>query len=117
MMAMFDGITLADGTRAPLWELLPGEVTLHTRLAALGPQSLDVAGHVLRGHTFHYSTCASNATVVGRTARPGAEHAQGAGAEAGEALYRHGSVHASYFHAWFPSSPKAVAHLFTGAQA
>jgi hypothetical protein len=24
----------------------------------------------------------------------------------GEALYRHGSVHASYFHAWFPSHPR-----------
>jgi cobyrinic acid a,c-diamide synthase len=29
----------------------------------------------------------------------------------GEAVYRQGSVHASYFHAWFPSHPRAVAAL------
>jgi len=32
----------------------------------------------------------------------------------GEALYRAGSLHASYFHAWFASSPRAVAHLLGG---
>jgi cobyrinic acid a,c-diamide synthase len=31
----------------------------------------------------------------------------------GEAVYRQGSLTASYFHAWFPSSPAAVAALFT----
>ena len=31
--------------------------------------------------------------------------------ETGEAIYQHGSVHASYFHAWFPSHPRAVAAL------
>ena len=31
-----------------------------------------------------------------------------------EALYQQGSIHASYFHAWFPSSPEAVAHLMGG---
>jgi cobyrinic acid a,c-diamide synthase len=38
-------------------------------------------------------------------------------ADAGEALYRLGSIHASYFHAWFPSSPVAVAHLLGGVMA
>ena len=33
---------------------------------------------------------------------------------AGEALYRVGSLRASYFHAWFASSPRAVAHLLGG---
>lgn len=36
---------------------------------------------------------------------------------AGEALYRQGSIHASYFHAWFPSSPRAVAALFGAGDA
>ncbi|KQO15012.1 cobyrinic acid a,c-diamide synthase [Acidovorax sp. Leaf76] len=113
MMALFDAITLADGTTAPLWGLLPGHVTMHKRLAALGPQHLTVAGrHTLRGHTFHYSTAASTAPVVARTARSGEAVAAGAG----EALYHHGSIHASYFHPWFPSSPEAVAQLL-GAQA
>ena len=107
MMALFESITLADGNRAPLWGLLPGHVTMQKRLAALGPQQLAVAGHTLRGHTFHYSTSDSSASVVARTARPN----EAVAPDAGEALYRQGSIHASYFHAWFPSSPEAVAHL------
>jgi len=110
MMALFESITLADGTQHPLWGLLPGRVAMQKRLAALGPQHLMVAGHTLRGHTFHYSTAQSTAPVVGRTARPQALPAP----DAGEALYRQGSIHASYFHAWFASAPAAVAHLLGG---
>lgn len=113
MMALMESITLADGSTAPLWDLLPGRVTLQTRVAALGPQQLTVTGHTLRGHTFHYSTCDSNAPVVARTARPGKAQAP----DAGEALYQVGSIHASYFHAWFPSSPEAVAALLGGVSA
>ncbi len=110
MMSLFESITLADGTTQPLWGLLPGRVAMHKRLAALGPQQLTVAGHTLRGHTFHYSTAQSTADVLGRTSRPDTAPAP----DAGEALYRHGSIHASYFHAWFPSAPAAVAHLLGG---
>ncbi|MFN3438030.1 MAG: cobyrinate a,c-diamide synthase [Acidovorax sp.] len=113
MMALFESITLADGSTAPLWGLLPGRVTMQKRLAALGPQQLAVAGHTLRGHTFHYSTSESNAPVVTRTARPN----EAVTPDAGEALYQQGSIHASYFHAWFPSSPEAVAHLLRGVSA
>ena len=113
MMALMESIALADGSTAPLWGLLPGQVTMQKRLAALGPQQLAVAGHTLRGHTFHYSTCDSSATVVARTARPGEVPVP----DAGEALYQQGSIHASYFHAWFPSSPGAVAHLLGGVPA
>ena len=110
MMALFESITLADGSTATLWGLLLGHVTMQKRLAALGPQQLTVAGHTLRGHTFHYSTSDSSAPVVARTARPN----EAVAPDAGEALYRQGSIHASYFHAWFPSSPEAVAHLLGG---
>ena len=110
MMALCDAITLADGTRHPAWSLLPGEVRMQRRLAALGPQQLDLEGNVLRGHTFHYSTLDSGAAVRARTTRP----ADVPGA--GEAVYRHGSIHASYFHAWFPSSPAAVARLLLRGQ-
>ena len=113
MMALMESIALADGSTAPLWGLLPGQVTMQKRLAALGPQQLAVAGHTLRGHTFHYSTCDSSATVVARTSRPGEAQVP----DAGEALYQQGSLHASYFHAWFPSSPGAVAHLLGGVPA
>ena len=110
MVALCESVQLPDGTVQPLWGLLPGQATLNKRLAGLGPQQLVVAGQVLRGHTFHYSTLASSAPVVARSSRPGEASAP----DAGEALYRMGSLHASYFHAWFASSPRAVAHLLGG---
>ena len=111
MMALFDAITLADGRSVPAWGLLPGSARMQRRLAALGPRALDIGGHALHGHTFHYSTCDSTAPVRAWALRPA--HA-GAAQDGAEALYRHGSIHASYFHAWFPSSPQAVALLLGG---
>ena len=110
MVALCESVQLRDGSVQPLWGLLPGQARLHQRLAALGPQQLAVAGQVLRGHTFHYSTLASSAPVIARSSRPGAASAP----DGGEALYRQGSLHASYFHAWFASSPRAVAYLLGG---
>jgi cobyrinic acid a,c-diamide synthase len=112
MMALMESITDADGRTHPAWGLLPGRTTMHKRLAALGPQQLALPAGTLRGHTFHYSTAVSPLPEAGRTARPGMVPAP----DAGEALYAHGAVRASYFHAWFPSSPDATASLF-GARA
>ena len=108
MMALCDSITLHDGRTVPLWGLLPGRVVMQRRLAALGPQQLALPQGCLRGHTFHYSTCDSTAPVDARTARPG----QQGSPDAGEAVFRAGGLRASYFHAWFASSPRATAALF-----
>lgn len=107
MMLLFDALVTADGTSHLGWDLMPGTVTMQARLAALGPQQLDTPAGSLRGHTFHYS----------RTETPlqPAAHAvavRGGAAGQGEAVYRHGSLAASYFHAWMPSSPAAAAGLF-----
>ncbi|MEH3087016.1 MAG: cobyrinate a,c-diamide synthase [Xylophilus ampelinus] len=110
MMALMDTIADADGTPLPAWGLLPGAVRMRKRLAALGPQQLALPQGTLRGHTFHYSTADTGLPAVARTARPGMPPA----ADAGEAVYAHGSARASYFHAWFPSCPEAVAALFRG---
>jgi cobyrinic acid a,c-diamide synthase len=108
MMALFDEITGVDGTSHPMWGVLTGSVTMQKRLAALGPQQLVVAGGSLRGHTFHYSTCATPLKAVARTQAAPGRALRGEG----EALYVSGSVKASYFHAWFASSPAAAARLF-----
>ncbi|MET3494932.1 cobyrinate a,c-diamide synthase [Variovorax boronicumulans] len=114
MMALFDElVTHADAGPHDvhrLWGLLPGKVTMQKRLAGLGPQQLQLGSHTLRGHTFHYSSCETPLVPAARTARPGAT--QAVGARGGEALYVHGPVRASYFHAWFASSPEATAQLF-----
>jgi cobyrinic acid a,c-diamide synthase len=112
MMVLFDSIATTDGAQHSLWGLLPGEVTMHKRLSALGPQQLTLASGTLRGHTFHYSTSESTLVPVTRTARPDHDPMP----DAGEALWQRGSVRASYFHAWFPSCPEAVVELFTTVQ-
>ena len=108
MMALFDQLTGVEGASLPMWGVLPGSVTMQKRLAALGPQQLEVAGGILRGHTFHYSICATPLQAASRTQAAPGRTLRGEG----EALYVSGSVKASYFHAWFASSPAAAARLF-----
>ena len=110
MMALMDEICDMDGNSHPGWGLLPGSTRMQRRLAALGPQQLELPQGTLRGHTFHYSTAASPLPVVARTARPDTPPQ----ADAGEAVYAHEGIRASYFHAWFASSPAAVAALLGG---
>ena len=112
MMPLFDTLATADGDEHPMWGLLPGRVVMQKRLAALGPQRWDTAQGELRGHTFHYSTTESPLVPRSSTA------SQRTGGR-GEAIYAKGPVRASYFHAWFPSNPLAVARLALrqGAQA
>ncbi|QBK05340.1 cobyrinate a,c-diamide synthase [Hylemonella gracilis] len=111
MMALFEQLTDGEGVTHALWGLLPGSVTLHKHLAALGPQGLRIGADELRGHTFHYSTCDTPLPARWRTHPPGAR--AGVVGE-GEAVYLQGSIVASYFHAWFPSAPALVARLLGG---
>ena len=95
------------GERAPMLGLMAGGATVQSRLTALGLQSLDLPEGVLRGHTFHYS----------RLETPLAPHAVATNPNngPGEALFRNGSLWASYIHSYFPSAPDAVASLLSGS--
>lgn len=104
MMALADSLVDQAGTAWPMAGLLPGCVTMQARLAGLGSQGLLTAQGELRGHTFHYSRFDTTLTPAAHTVKP----ASGA---AGEAVYRSGSLTASYFHAYFPSCPQAAAVL------
>jgi len=110
MMALFEELHGVDGKAHAMWSVLPGRVTMQKRLAALGPQQLEVDGGTLRGHTFHYSSCTTPLQPAARTEAAPGRKLRGEG----EALYVSGSVQASYFHAWFASSPAAAAQLFGG---
>lgn len=121
MMLLFDELVDGQGTAHAMWGLLPGRVSMQTRLAGLGPQQLALSDSaispsdsaltqgngVLRGHTFHYSRCETALVPVAHTTP-----ARGGAAGPGEALYQLGAVRASYFHAWMPSCPAAAAALF-----
>ena len=100
-------MALADSLQGlPMAGLLPGSVSVQKRLAGLGSQALETEYGPLRGHTFHYSTLTTDLVPHGRTVK----HPSGA---AGEACYRIGALTASYFHAYFPSNPQAVAAMLT----
>ncbi len=105
MLALMESVQHKDGTVQPLWALLPGQVVMQPRLAALGSQQVDLGYGHLRGHTFHHSRTHTPLAPVAHTMRPES-------GETVEAVYRHGSVQASYFHAWFASNLVAAAGLF-----
>ncbi|MFB9246341.1 cobyrinate a,c-diamide synthase [Massilia antarctica] len=110
MMALADSLADQAGTVWPMAGLLEGSVTMQARIAGLGSQGLEMPQGLLRGHTFHYSRLETGITPAAHTVK----HPSGA---SGEALYRAGSLTASYFHAYFPSCPAAVAALFSRSQA
>ncbi|WP_046158478.1 cobyrinate a,c-diamide synthase [Chromobacterium vaccinii] len=105
MLYLLDKLTNRDNDSAAMLGLLPGHARLQERLCGLGLQQMDFPGGALRGHTFHYTRLETALEPIARATR-----ASGAGT--GEALYRRGSLLASYFHAYFPSNPIAAARLF-----
>lgn len=104
MMSLFETLTDKAGVTHAAAALLPGEVRMQQRLAALGTQQVDLPEGRLRGHTFHYSTTDTPLPAIARAATPDGRE--------GEAVYRNGRLSASYVHLYFPSNPAATAALF-----
>ncbi|MDE2455195.1 MAG: cobyrinate a,c-diamide synthase, partial [Burkholderiales bacterium] len=102
MMALAERLDDGAGGVWPMAGLLAGTVRMQPRLAGLGPQSWLTPQGELRGHAFHHSVFETPLQPLARTRR----HPLGSEAEA---IYRAGSLTASYFHAWFRSCPAAVA--------
>jgi cobyrinic acid a,c-diamide synthase len=106
MMALAESLQDKEGKDWPMAGLLPGKVVMQARLAGLGAQAMPTDQGTLRGHTFHYSRLETTEPAVATTQK----HPSGA---AGEAVYRVGSLQASYFHGYFASNPAAVAAMFS----
>ncbi|WP_133645402.1 cobyrinate a,c-diamide synthase [Paraburkholderia flava] len=108
MLYLLDSLTGKDGATHPMLGLLPGHATLGTRLAALGMQQMDSSRHgTLKGHTFHYSQITTSLEPVLNATRAQSE-------QAGEPVYRAGSIVATYMHGYWPSNPAFTATLFNG---
>jgi cobyrinic acid a,c-diamide synthase len=107
MMVLAESLADKEGRDWPMAGLLPGRVLMQTRLAGLGSQGLATHAGQMRGHTFHYSRLETPLAPVAWTVK----HPSGA---QGEAVYRAGSLTASYFHAFFASNPAATASLLRG---
>jgi cobyrinic acid a,c-diamide synthase len=80
---------------------------MQTRFTALGMQQIDSVHGVMTGHTFHYSKVSTALVPLRSATRP-------QGDAPGEALYRAGSIVATYMHAYWPSNPAFAAALFNG---
>ncbi|HET6718665.1 MAG TPA: cobyrinate a,c-diamide synthase [Rhodocyclaceae bacterium] len=108
MMSLFDTLRDRDGEAHVMAGLLPGEVAMQARLAALGTQNVSLPEGQFSGHTFHYSQASTPLPPLTR-ATPLSARLQG---QPGEAIYRRGRLTASYLHFYFPSNPAASAALF-----
>lgn len=104
MMALFETLTDLEGRCHDGGGLLPGQVIMQKRLAALGMQQAELPEGQVRGHSFHYSRTATPLAVLARAMRPDGRQ--------GEAIYRRQRLTASYMHFYFPSNPAAAARLF-----
>jgi cobyrinic acid a,c-diamide synthase len=105
MLLCLERLHDAQGQSAALAAIMPGEARLQTRLAALGLQAVALPEGTLRGHTFHFSQLTTPLQPIARATAPHGGP--------GEALFRHGSLLASYIHVYFPSAPAATVALFT----
>ncbi|AUT62268.1 cobyrinate a,c-diamide synthase [Paraburkholderia terrae] len=108
MLYLLDSVTDTQCITTPMLGMLPGSAAMQTRFTALGMQQLDDGAHgMLTGHTFHYSRVSTPLAPVG--------HATRAQSDApGEAVYRRGSIVATYMHGYWPSNPAFAAALFHG---
>lgn len=108
MLYLLDSVTDTHGATTPMLGLLPGHAAMQTRFTALGMQQLIDGTHgTLTGHTFHYSRVSTPLAPV--------SHATRAQSDApGEAVYRRGSIVATYMHGYWPSNPAFAAALFHG---
>lgn len=110
MMSLAQRLVDAEGNEHTMAALLPGIMRMQKRLTALGMQRLPCGeandeSAMLRGHTFHYSRFETSLQPARHCVRQKSE-------EQGEAVYQHGSLIATYFHAYFPSHPARAASLF-----
>lgn len=91
----------------PAFGLLPGNAEIQPKLQGLGTQHATFAmgdnTASIGAHTFHYACFETSLPVI----------AQGKGKYgAGEAVYRHQSITASFLHFYFPSNPTLAAQFF-----
>jgi cobyrinic acid a,c-diamide synthase len=107
MLYLLEQLTDTSGVSTPMLGLLPGRATMQTRFSALGMQQIDGLHGPLTGHTFHYSRLSTPLTPLRSATRPQSD-------APGEAVFRAGSIVATYMHAYWPSNPAFTAALFHG---
>ncbi|PIE43428.1 MAG: cobyrinate a,c-diamide synthase [Gammaproteobacteria bacterium] len=98
-------LTDLDDHCYPMAALMPGEGAMCGKRGCQGMQTACLPEGEVRGHAHHRSRSANTPEPVAHCRRQ--RHLA-----PGEAIYRVGSLTASYLHLFFPSNPEAIAALF-----
>lgn len=118
MLFLLDELVSVEGVASTMCGLVPARAQMRRRFQGLGLQTMRWPGGELRGHTFHHSEMLlANTATDGTAGHNPALEPVGYGVRQrhrgkGEALFQIGSIRCSYFHAYFPSDPEAVALFF-----
>lgn len=101
---------LADqaGVEFPMAGLIEGTGAMRGKRGCQGMQTAPLPEGDVRAHAHHRSRSENTPQAVAHGVRQ--RHAA-----PGEAIYREGSLTASYLHLFFPSNPQAIAALFSGS--
>lgn len=102
---ILDTLTDLNNQTFSMAALLQGEGVMRGKRGCQGMQTAPLPEGDIRGHAHHRSraSLSSDAIAYGRRQRHPAP---------GEAIYRQGSLTATYLHLFFPSNPGAVVQLF-----
>jgi cobyrinic acid a,c-diamide synthase len=120
MLYLLDKLTDMSGQQFSMVGLMPGQATMKKKLAAIGSQWVDLpsfnkgedtsdnvstSSNIMRGHSFHYSSAEIDLEPSCQTIH----HPSG---RAGELVYLHNNIIASYMHWYLPSNPSLALRIF-----
>lgn len=100
-------LTDLDDNQYPMTGLLAGHGAMLGRSGCQGMQAAPLPEGNIRAHAHHRSRSANTPEAIAYGVRQ--RHPA-----PGEAVFREGSLTASYLHLFFPSNPSAIADLFLG---
>lgn len=100
-------LTDLENNDYPMAALMPGRGVMRGKRGCQGMQTLPLPEGNIRGHAHHHSRSS-------HTPEPIAYGIRQRHPAPGEAIYREGSLTASYLHLFFSSNPEATAALFSG---
>lgn len=126
MLYLLEQLSDMSGQKFSMLGLMPGHAKMQKKLAAIGSQWVelpaftpdtvnasthcqaangDAADNIMRGHSFHYSSADIDLVPCCQTTHHPSERA-------GEFVYQHNNILASYMHWYFPSNPGLVLRIF-----
>ncbi|WP_235839692.1 cobyrinate a,c-diamide synthase [Cognaticolwellia mytili] len=120
MMYLLEQLTDMSGKEFSMMGLLPGKAVMQKKVAAIGSQWVELKGfgdnasgcngtydtdNIMRGHSFHYSSAEIDIAPSGQTTHHPSERA-------GEFVYQHNNILASYMHWYLPSNPDLTLRIF-----